>query len=105
MFWGYSEGVIKFVQPELRMHKPPLQDDINFEAMLNRLRSAISQQTVVIGIYAIQNSYIEENSIALSRHFHGNYEFRSGGIGYTKFYVIWLLLMFAIFENKKWDKM
>ena len=44
-----SEAVIKFVRAELHTHKPPLQDDINLESMLNQLRSAISQQTVVIG--------------------------------------------------------
>ena len=56
-----SEAVIKFVRPELHMHKPALQDDINLESMLNRLRSAISQQTVVIG--NLRNTkYIEENS-------------------------------------------
>ena len=56
-----------FVRLELHTYKPPLQDDINLESMLNRLRSAILQQTVVIG--NLHNTkYIEENS----RNTHSN---------------------------------
>ena len=55
-----SEGDIKFVWPELHTQKPPLQDNITVKLMLNQLKSAISQQTVVIGNLC-NTKYIEEN--------------------------------------------
>ena len=58
---------MKFVRPPLHMHKPPLQDDIKLELMLNRLGSAILQQAMVIDDLC-NTKYIEETS----RNMHSN---------------------------------